>query len=394
MSPLLQERRLHKMRFFRLVMCGFALCLALQFLVNVPAYAADLEYYVDDDTGDDADNGTTEALAWKTIQHALDTFTLASSAGDYTRINIKSTNTYVITTELNDTSLAAPDGDNFLIIQGYDSTVGDGGQATIDCDDGTPDADHGFAWTKEYVIFVDLIIQDSTDHAFTSTSADFLGFIRCNFLNAGDKAWNAAYSYPGHSFFLGCLFSGPTGDGMQTRDHNILLAYNVFKNCGSEGFRANTGENVFLFKNVIADTGDVSYKCNDAWGVLVENTFYDSTGPNVEFDYGNCDGMLAINNIFDTSTTYNIQVDSGSFLMCSLNNVLLNGTSGTYTGAASVILEDITSATTDYDDSSNTLDDSAFPSSAISNNTWNHEPGALDYEETGGVGGGTTGQAF
>jgi len=99
--------------------------------------AAPADYYVDPGAADDSGNGLSTSTPWGprssgkgAIQHALDTIT-RSSNGD--RINVKSGTSDVLNEDLNLDNYGYAANDGPLIIQGYQSEAGDGGQGGIDC---------------------------------------------------------------------------------------------------------------------------------------------------------------------------------------------------------------------------------------------------------------------
>lgn len=87
-------------------------------------------YYVDGAVGNDTNAGTSAGAgnAWATVSHGVATM----SGGD--TLNVKATVTYTITG-----TMTPPAGSAGLptIIQGYTTTVGDGGQATIQISSGS-----------------------------------------------------------------------------------------------------------------------------------------------------------------------------------------------------------------------------------------------------------------
>ena len=89
------------------------------------------DYYVDPLGGSDiTGDGLSDATAWQTIQHALNSVTRNLTDGD--RFNIKAGAEVVFTAAIDYTTYTTPSPAAPLIYQGYSSAAGDGGIAEID----------------------------------------------------------------------------------------------------------------------------------------------------------------------------------------------------------------------------------------------------------------------
>ncbi len=78
-------------------------------------------YYLSDATGNDTDNGSTEALAWLTIDKAMNTV----AAGD--KVWVKADGTYSGNATIDTPGTVGSE----IVFEGYTTTTGDGGQATM-----------------------------------------------------------------------------------------------------------------------------------------------------------------------------------------------------------------------------------------------------------------------
>jgi hypothetical protein len=78
-------------------------------------------YYVSAATGSDADSGLTEALAWLTVDKAMNTVT----AGD--KVWVKADGNYAELVTIDTAGTATTP----IVFEGYTTTPGDGGRATI-----------------------------------------------------------------------------------------------------------------------------------------------------------------------------------------------------------------------------------------------------------------------
>jgi hypothetical protein len=91
--------------------------------------AAPSETYVDPSINANSGTGTI-GDPYGDLQYALDTMTRDSTNGD--RINIKSGTAEVLTGTLDFTGYGSPSFASYLMLEGYDSTAGDGGIGAID----------------------------------------------------------------------------------------------------------------------------------------------------------------------------------------------------------------------------------------------------------------------
>lgn len=91
------------------------------------------EYYVRPVNGDDSSgDGLSHATAWKTTAHALSTISIDTTDGD--RINICDEGTETLSNYLPFTTYGQHSSKNAgLILEGYTSTIGDGGIFSINC---------------------------------------------------------------------------------------------------------------------------------------------------------------------------------------------------------------------------------------------------------------------
>jgi hypothetical protein len=195
-------------------------------------------YWVDDDTGLDADDGLSEADAFKTIQKALDTV----AAGDL--VNVKNTNFY----DENLTVITSAAVGTKVVLEGYATTPGDGGRVTIQPSGGVdvvdPAATQLYLWS--YFTFDGVNVSAG---CFESTSSNFHAFFECVFENAGNRAVNVNDNY----LFIRCVFRNCTG-GVLT-DLDAMFFGCVFHGNGSNVTNLN-GDSLY-YKCVFYD-GPVS----------------------------------------------------------------------------------------------------------------------------------------
>ena len=156
----------------------------------------DTEYYVDGDSGSDSNTGLSEGQAWATLAHASTTMTY----GTITQLNVK----------VASTAYAADDWDpnnssnNYLIVQGYTTSPGDGGKPTLQRTTGTALLTTGHA--DGNIAFRHLRFEDG------SCAVNAYGrawYVQCDFHDAsvtGSRSVREDYHY-----VIGCTFTS-TGD--------------------------------------------------------------------------------------------------------------------------------------------------------------------------------------
>jgi hypothetical protein len=157
-------------------------------------------FYVSDATGDNADNGSTEALAWATIDYAMNNV----SAGD--KVWVKADGDYTETADI--TFLGTTSAT--IEFEGYTTTPGDGGQATIDAESvrAACIGDH-FATSAAYYVFRNFIFTNATASDVTLSVSDVI-FKNCTFSNASVAGCTCATA----SVFENCLFDSNGASGI------------------------------------------------------------------------------------------------------------------------------------------------------------------------------------
>jgi hypothetical protein len=362
-------------------------------------YAADVEYYVDDATGNDGGDGhdgTSAALAWKTIQYACDNVAVSGTNGDYSRINVKNTNTYVITATI-DVDTVAATAFQPIILQGYTSTIGDGGYAIIDGDDGAPDAVSIFNVAQPYYVFRHLQMQESTGDVMSVGSAgDYAVVAECKVLGGGG-------SY-GIVFGAGCTAGTAVGNEVNCGSSVGIYLREIYSRAVYNYVHDNSGIGIYsgdfamiMVGNIVDTTGSYSIAHNESTQVVLENTCYNATGDN-HYIGNTSSAILCMNNIFSEATDKQVDMDgtSSAFSVYGYNNIWDSGTPSA-THYEQVDLGGQIAANPDFEDPGNKdfnldsdeLDDDGYPATWLGADTVSHnEMGAVPYEET--AGGGTT----
>lgn len=176
-------------------------------------------YYVSDATGDDADTGLTEALAWATIDKAMNTV----AAGD--TVYVKADGDYLETVTIDTVGTSS----GTITFEGYTTTPGDGGQATVDAESTRASCLlDSLGAVSAFYVFKNLIFKRGTADNVLLSVRDLL-FKNCQFSNAADDG----ITFGLWSFFENCLFDGNGADGADTPDN-----FGFFVGCR---FADNTG---------------------------------------------------------------------------------------------------------------------------------------------------------
>ncbi len=330
--------------------------------------------------------------AWKTVEFAS---TEAILDGD-TRVNFKNTATYVL---LNSATITInPSEDALLIFQGYSSTIGDGGIATFDGNDGVTNATSIFDLnSNDNMTFMDLIMQDADGDGvdINNSAADDVVFFNVKIHNHGDDGVYSAQSGTGGLEFYFSEISGANGDCIQLYN-GCSLYYSYVHDASNIGISSNRGANMFF--SIIDTTG--SYNLTNTSGgqdgVIINNTFYNAqTNDNIGFTNNADEHWTFINNIVDTAADKNFEQDSGSTGLMMLNNNL-RGNGGTASNANVLILANETNSSPGFTNAANgdftidtTLKAVGFPTSnyyGTSTRSYN-DVGALQREEAGSGGG-------
>ncbi len=161
-----------------------------------------------------------------TIDKAMNT----DAAGDF--VWVRATADYTETCAI-DTAGGATNTP--IVFEGYTTTLGDKGKATIDAT-GQTSAMTTVAAGGIYHIFKNLKFEDATSHGIGVVNADRFICKNCEFNNNG-----GAGAVVGNGVaFEGCLFSGNTGDGINAENHVVAIGCR-FLNNGGNGVETNNG---------------------------------------------------------------------------------------------------------------------------------------------------------
>jgi hypothetical protein len=320
------------------------------------------DYYVDPDTGDDANAGTAWGAgnAWATLQKAADTAT----AGDttYCKHGTGNDETPSATIDFDTNSGTVNSPIQFIGVN--NSGTDDGTKYVIDGGSlpASNDLIQGYN-TKNFIYLKNFEIKNGKQYNFglgsiypqwwllenciisgaTSDGVEQYGFkystfIKCHFLsNGGD-----GFKRPFEAAFAFCVFNDNTEDGLENYHDSNTFYGCIFHNNGFTGFKNTSGNQgkALLFNCVLDDNTDGIYNdpgTTNALSIFIGNRLTNNS------DYGM--------EITDNYTTY----ENWNFL---LNNTTGAKSIGSQYGGG----DDLTSGTEGYNDRAN--DDFNLTSSA------------------------------
>lgn len=259
---------------------------------------ASTNWYVDPDAGDDGTgDGTSEGTAWATLGYALANYTATANQGDI--INIKNSATMTLTANILSFSHSGPTPSNTqpLLIRGYSSTIGDGGQAEIAGNYTINDTQQNpVHWQDIYFNGVNRI-----------RSGNYGTFVGCKFESLRESfylQWGKA---------INCEFAGSTvGSYIRPSGayHIIGCHFNTLNGSSPTYFINCAGAACLIANNIFnVDGQTVAITNSSTTGFarnIINNTFYaQSTGTYI-YGHGtaisinsNVYGMVIINNIFE-----------------------------------------------------------------------------------------------
>lgn len=288
-------------------------------------------YFVSGLTGNDADDGLSEANAWLTIDKAMNTVV----AGD--KVWVKGDANYTETATID----TAGTRSSPITFEGYTSATGDGGEAQIN--GGATRAngilDSTAASTRLYYLFKNFYITNHTGHG-VNTDGNHLVWKKCRFSSNGTTSGSG---YNGRqAMFEQCEFNDNSLDGATIGSTGVV----VFVGCK---FNRNTQDGVdsgvgtlcfgceFLSNGGNAVVGGAA---NDAGGFLavinctIDGDADDTTigfSANTAFD----NELVVLNSIiYDCDT--GLRADHGAFENHISRNNLVNGNATAYTGFSTV----------------------------------------------------------
>ncbi len=293
------------------------------------------DYFVDDATGSDLDDGLTEGNAFATITHALDSGagTHTFAAGDKVWVKASATYTEDVPVDVPGTATAP------ITIEGYTTTTGDNGRAAITAASVsavligaiTTSGVHFYVWKN-------FLMTGGSGDVYDASAGDSITFVNCRITSGGADGVGADNNIS----FFNCEIDNNTGDGVDVDNDLIMIGCRVHNN-GSTRSQVNSLNGVFLYSTCYAGV-------NSQAGIRCDG----NAGPHV---FSNCtfDGE-------NTTTSFAIEVTSSTLAqsVVVVNDILYDFATGVDVGTAmgdhALIGHNlINSNTTDYNGIANTL---------------------------------------
>jgi hypothetical protein len=276
-------------------------------------------YYVSAASGDNGNSGLTEALAWATIDHGMNTV----APGDH--VYVKSDGNYNELVTLD----TVGSGANYIVFEGYSGTIGDNERATIDAQNTRANClvDSIANGLQAFYVFKNLRFTDATGNGivvecsslkFKNCRVDSCAswghytygavLEDCEFDNNGEGSF-----YTNNHTYLGCKFSN-NGNGDANGSIDTIFYGCTFFSAVEYGIYVHTTANftyVFncTFDGDSKDTG-IAFDCEfgDKQLVSVNNLFYDN-GVALRHPIGQ--RCVSMNNLFHNNTSkYQLGADT------------------------------------------------------------------------------------
>jgi len=276
-------------------------------------------YYVST-SGSNAAAGTSEGAAWLTIDKGMNTV----AAGD--KVWVKADGNYAELATIDTVgTTTAP-----IVFEGYTTTTGDGGRATITGSSTRANcvADSIAANTNIYYVFKNFRFTAATGIGF-STDCNVLVFKNCKFDNNGSHGLSCRLvsgelcefssnggsgvlgnsGSQGGSLFIGCKFYSNGATGLSAGSFSSVLFGCIFFSNATDNLWAFGGTNsvcavincVFDGDSKDSDIG-ISMQANAWVGAIINSIFYDcATGISSDVNVG--EQLISRNNLVNANTT-------------------------------------------------------------------------------------------
>lgn len=306
-------------------------------LFGLSAKAVATTYYVDGASGSDGNAGTSTGAAWKTLAKA----STSTTVGDVIYVKASATYNEILTFRSTGTA-SSP-----IIWEGYSSTPGDLGRATVE--GGNTRASNVRINNCSNNVVKNFILQGATSEAINYADAISNGFFfNCRILK-GTGTSPASVSSPGYAAFaltiVGSEISGFTGAGTGTGSGIVLrrIEYCEIHGNSGDGVSAasyrTAGE---IQNNLIYSNGGkgISLSGSGGLGIISNNDIHSNTSDGISIDGADNSNVIIQNNVITSNGGYGINivnVPSGTTFINSDKNFFYSNTSGEISSTSRLI---------------------------------------------------------
>lgn len=309
-------------------------------------------YYVDP-TAVGADNGTTQANAWTTLQRAIDGAGVGATqpaAGDivYCRAGGGNDETLAAATDFDGNSGSASTG--YVKYIGVNSSwVADGTRYVLNGNSAATDC---VTLTSNYIWFQNIEVKNATGDGFDLQvgGGDSAVFVNCYSHTNGSDGWRAGTSVV-KLIFINSIAYNNSNDGIETGASNALVLGFVSYQNGARGIFAYGGGACYAY-NKIFDNGNSSNNIDIAGrdDALIINNVIDGTNQTGETGI-NCSNTTDRTRIFfNRITNCATGIDAGGVSQLFGWNLFHNNTADTANAAfLEAIPYEATTDTNQYD---------------------------------------------
>ncbi len=229
-------------------------------------------YFVSDATGDDADDGLSEANAFLTIDKAMNTV----AAGD--KVWVKADGTYTEDALIDTVGT----GTAHIIWEGYTTTPGDNGQVTMVAASVSCIA-KGTAATFAFIgyVFRNFKFTGGSGDAFGAWSGNTWLFDNCEFSGAG--AYGCGGGSANQMLFHNCVITGNTSGATNLEKWCFFIHCKIHGNSGTDGARCTNiiAIGCLVYDNAATNGANFQSDAAGSINILYGNTIDGENGTSV-----------------------------------------------------------------------------------------------------------------
>jgi len=294
-------------------------------------------YYVRPTNGDDGNAGTSFALAWKTLQKALDTAT----AGDEVRLCQEAVETTAVSVDA-DTNAGTAASPIVFVSYSADGSTSQAGYTIRATGAMTGLVDFAAAcdYTRWWGVVFDANGQSTHGIYNNVDGSDYHFFDECSMCNAGNNGIFVRGVSPLSWHIYNCAIYNNAGNGIAHSSGNrgaMVVAFSTIYGNGEAGWACNRNNCLSLCNIIHTNVGNgISLIANSSGHVAILNTIYGNGGDGIECHSttaGNTYCMLQ--NTLSGNGAYGLSVPHGDISVFVA--VGFNHTHGNTSGATDLV---------------------------------------------------------